>query len=190
MQKLSMTRQQRDASVGVAALRSVFQVALDWASHGCQLAAYLVMSARVKTYLKYVVCVARGYEPVVEHRLLRVFHLVIVGVALVLLLVAHYPTDERGGVSLRLVLHYGPVCLVHLAPAEHLVESRQCFRRACEHHRPAHGTVEAMYYPEEDVPRLLVLHLDIVLYNVRERSVASLVALDDLSAFLVYYDNM
>ena len=44
-----------------------------------------------------------------------------------------------------------------------------------------------MSHAKKHVARLGILHLYIFLHKIRERSVASLVALDDLSAFLIHH---
>ena len=47
-----------------------------------------------------------------------------------------------------------------------------------------------MYYTKENGTRLLVFLLDVVLHQFGKGAVASLVALNDLPALLVYDDNM
>ena len=77
-----------------------------------------------------------------------------------------------------------------LSFAEHLVESAQRLLGACKYNQSADGPVEPVYDTEKDVARFLVFLLDIILHNVRERSIARFVFLDDFSAFFVYDDNM
>ena len=47
-----------------------------------------------------------------------------------------------------------------------------------------------MHHAEENIPRLVILRLDIVFHRLGERLVAGLVALHDLAALLIDDDNM
>ena len=69
--------------------------------------------------------VGRTYHLVTQNCLLRVFHLMIIGVALVLLLVSHNPIHQLSLFQTGLILHYGPISLVHLAVSEHIVQSAE-----------------------------------------------------------------
>ena len=87
--------QQRDAAIGIAARRPIFEVAFYRATEGRQLAAYLVVAPGEQLHLEELVAVASGKEPEAQLRLLRAGHLAVVGVALVLLLVAGEPVGEK-----------------------------------------------------------------------------------------------
>ena len=47
-----------------------------------------------------------------------------------------------------------------------------------------------MHHAEKHVAGLVVLRLDIILYRFGKRHIASLVALDNLAALLIYDNNM
>ena len=190
MRKLHAAREQRDAAVGVRARRTVFQVAPDGTAHGRQLTADLVVAARQQAHLQEAVAVAVANDAVVKYRLLRPGLFCSVGIALVLLLVAHQPVGQRAlGLAGR-VLHNGPVGLVHLALGKHPVQSAQRLRRAGKDHQSAHGPVEPVHHAQEHVARLLVLLLQIVLHQLRQRPVARLVALHYFAALLGDDDDM
>ena len=128
----------------------------------------------------------------------------VVSVRLVLLLIADEPVDSLlqpppigGGFLFSTPVRegsgktrYGPIGLVHLSFGKHLVQSGEGLRGACEDDEAADGTVEAMHHAKEDGTWLVVLLLQIVLHQLRERLVASLVALDDLAALLIDDDNV
>ena len=66
MNKFYAAREQRDASVGIAARRSVLQVALYGAAHVGKLAAYLVMSSGFQLNLQQVIPVGFGFNRIGE----------------------------------------------------------------------------------------------------------------------------
>ena len=80
-----------DASVGIRAGRSVFQVAANGAANACQLAAYLVVPARVKLDFQQEVAFACRNQAVVEYGFLAARHFVFVGSGQILCLVACNP---------------------------------------------------------------------------------------------------
>ena len=75
-----------------------------------------------------------------------------------------------------------------IARAEHIVQSRECFRGLGEDNKSAHGAVKTMHNTEEHVARFVVLLFDILLHDVAERFIACFVALNDFAATLVDYD--
>ena len=125
---------------------------------------------------------------------------VIVGIAFVLFLIAHQPVLQHVPLTIIAELftshfsfltpHDGPVGLVHLALGKHLVQTGKSLRRAGKDHEAADWTIQAMHHAEEHGPWLLVLLLQIVLYNIRKGAIASLVALHDLPTLFVDYDDM
>ena len=154
------------------------------------------MATRHQVDLQQGITLRQAYLPELQHRLLAVRHLVVVGIRLILLLIARQPMLQRlPRISSHfsfLISHFydSPVRLMHLAVAEHLVQTCQRLRRAGKDHQPADGTVQPVYHAQEHSTGLGILLLDIGLHQVRERSIAGLVSLYDLSALLVYYDNM
>jgi hypothetical protein len=52
---------------------------------------------------------------------------------------------------------------VNISHTKHLVETGKSLACASEHHQSANGTVKTMHHAEENIPRLLILDLDIVL---------------------------
>ena len=149
-----------------------------------------MVATREQVHLHEPIAFAPSYKAVFQHCLLGVLHLVVVGIRLVLLLVAHEPVFKRALVLGRPVGYHRPVCLVHLALAKHVAQSAQSLRRAGEDHQSAHRTVEAVNHTKEYIPRLRILHPDVFLHGVGERGVAGLVALYNLPALLVHHDDM
>ena len=190
MDELNMARQQRYATVRIAARETVLKVATDGTTHGGKLATYLVMTPRKQPYLKYMIIVAIGQHAIVKHSLLRVLDLMVVSKALVHLLITHNPMYKATFRHHWTVLHYSPISLVDLTLAEHIVKTAQRLRRTGKNNQPTDRTVKTMGDTKEHVTRLGILLLDICLHIIRERSIASLVALDDLSAFLVHHYNV
>ena len=66
---------------------------------------------------------------------------------------------------------------MYLSIAEHIVQTGQRLRRAGKDYQTANRTVQAMYYAQEYRTRLLIFLLDVVLHNIREGTIASLVSL-------------
>ena len=157
---------------------------------GEQWTAYLVMTAREEVDLQKMVVVTVGYHLILQDSFLRPWHLMVVGVALVLFPVACEPVCERAFGLRRHLVGDRPIGLVHLPFAEHVVQPRQCFGRAGKDDKARHGTVKAMHHPEEHIARFVVLRLDIFLHRLRERTVAGLVALHDLTTLFIDDDDM
>ena len=74
---------------------------------------------------------------------------------------------------------------MNVAGAQHVVESRERLRSLGEYYGPSDGSVKAMHHTEKDVAGLCVALLDEGLDCFGERSVAGLVALDNLTGALV-----
>ena len=79
---------------------------------------------------------------------------------------------------------------MHSAFGKHLIQSRERLRCPGEDHEAAHRTIQTMYYTEKYGSRLMVLFFQIVLHNIREGTIASLIALHDLPALFVDDYNM
>lgn len=198
--ELDTASMQRYASIGIAALGTVFQVALDGATDGRQLAAYLVVTTRLEVNLKQRIAVATGNGTIRKDSALclTVDGFAVAGegmplaveacddVGLVLLLVAG---EEMLKASLRLGRRIGNDCPVGLLDfvvrLEHVVEPCQRLTGAREKHNPARGAVETMRDAKEDLAELVVLFLDVCLDGLGEGRVARLVALHNLAARLV-----
>ena len=107
-----------DAAVWVTARSTIFQVASDGATYGCQLAADLVVASCVEVYFEQVVAVGVSDNAIVQHSFLGVRTLGRVGEALVFLLVAHEVVRQCDLFLVRRVLHQRPVCLLNTSVAE------------------------------------------------------------------------
>ena len=198
--ELHTTGHQRDAAIGVGTWGSVLKVTLDGTTHRCQLTTDLMVTACHKMDFKECVVVGVGEGTVFQDGFLGVWLLRWIGVGFVLLFVADEPVLQRVPLTIVAELftfhsylftsHNRPIGLVDLALGKHLVQTREGFRGACEDDQSADGTIQAMYDAEEHGPRLRVLLLDIVLHNIREGAVASLVALNDLPTLFIDDDNM
>ena len=183
-------REKRDATIRIAARRAILQVTLDRASHLSKLTSYLMMSASHQVHFQQGIVVRMSYHLILQYRLLRVLHLMVVSITLVLLLVSHYPVGQG---CLRFpwhVLHDGPIGLVYLTITKHIVESTQCLGSLGKHHKSRNRTIKAMHHAQEHIAWLLVLLLDILFHSLRERLVASLIALHDFATSLRDYDYM
>jgi hypothetical protein len=52
---------------------------------------------------------------------------------------------------------------MYITHTEHFVKASKGFACASKHHQSANGTVKTMHHAEENISRLLILDLDIVL---------------------------
>lgn len=181
---------QRNAASRIGTRETVFQISLDGATHGGQLATDLMMPARLEIDFEQAVAVAPAHQPVMQDGLFGAGALMIINIRLVLLFV----TDQilfQG--TLRLsggVLDDGQVGFVHLAVAEHLVEPRQGLAGTGKDHHSRHGPVQTMRHAQEDIARLVVFFFDPQLEAVFERHITRLVRLHNLGARLVDDDQM
>lgn len=176
---------ERDAAVGVAAWCAVLQVALDGAAYLGELAAYLVVTASMKRHLEEEVAVALCHEAIVEHRLLAVRNLTVVGSGCVLLLVAREPMRERAFWLRRPGSDDGKVGLPDgLMLGKHLIEPGQSLTRLGKQHNAADWTVEPVNHTKIDVPWLLIPVLQVILHHIRQGDIASLVSLHDVPCLL------
>ena len=190
MNKFYAAREQRDASVGIAARRSVLQVALYGAAHVGKLATYLVMTTGEESHLKEHIVVRLGTQTVFQDGFLGTLALLVVSITLILLLIADEPVGECAFLRDGVFLDNSPIGLVNVARAEHLVQTRKGFGCAGKDNESAYGTVKTMHHAKEYVARLSVLHLYVFLHDVGERLVTGLVALYYLATCLVDDDDM
>ena len=79
---------------------------------------------------------------------------------------------------------------MYLSFGKHLVQSGECLGGSGKDDEPANGSVQPMHHAEKHFAGLLVLLFDILLYNIREGTIASLVSLYDLPALFIDDDNM
>ena len=149
-----------------------------------------MVAACEQRHLNEHIVVGHGAHLVFQHSLLGSRHFAFMCVALVLAFVASEPVGQRTFWSYITALHHCPVCLVHIARAEHVVESRQSLRCLGKHHESAYGAVESVYNAKKHVAWLVVFLLDILLHCIGQRLVAGLVALHYLAAALVDYYNV
>ena len=184
MDELHRAAQQGDAPVGIGALGAILEVALDGAAYFGKLAAYLVMAARLEVHLDEGVVVGMPDNTVVEFGPFAARHLVVIGIGLVLLLIAHQPMDESSLRLLGRVLHDGPVALLHLSVGKHRIEPRESLGGAGEHDESCHRTIQTVHHTEEHVAGLGVGFLDVLLDGVAQGLVAGLVALHNFTSRL------
>ena len=79
---------------------------------------------------------------------------------------------------------------MYLSLGKHLVQSGECLGGSGKDDESANGTVQPMHHAEKHFAGLLVLLFDILFYNIREGTIASLVSLYNLPALFVDDDNM
>ena len=182
--KVDASGMKADAAVGIAARRTVFKIAANGTTDGCQLTTDLMMTTSVKMYFKECITIRMPYDLVVKDCLLRIRTLMVVGITLVLLFVANKIMRQRSLRLARCVLHQRPVSLLHSLRTKHLIEACQGFARAGKQYHPANGTVQTMHNAEKYGAGLRILLFDIRFHRLGEWSVASLVALHDFTRTL------
>ncbi len=84
----------RDTSVGIAARGTIFQVALDRASHLSQLTSDLMMTASHKVHFQKCIMICMTYHLILQYRFLRILHLMVVSIAFILLFVSYNPMSQ------------------------------------------------------------------------------------------------
>ena len=94
MNEANASGKEGDAAVGIAARRTILEVALDGTADGGELTAYLMVTAREELYLVKLIVVASGQAGEAQLSLLRARDFVVVSVGLVLLLVTGEPVGE------------------------------------------------------------------------------------------------
>ena len=179
-----------DAAVGIAARRTVFKIAANGTTDGCQLTTDLMMTTSVEMYFKECITIRMPNDLVVKDSLLRIRTLMVVGITLVLLLVANKIMRQRSLRLARCVLHQRPVSLLNSLRTKHLIETRQGLAGAGKQYHPANGTVQTMHNAEKYGAGLRILLLNIQFHRLGERSIAGLVALHDLTCALRDDDYM
>ena len=137
-----------------------------------------------------MVTIGMTYDLVVEDGFLGSRTFVVVGVALVLLLVAHEIMRQGGLWLAGCILHECPVSFLNGLCTEHLIKACQGLAGAGKQHHPADGTIQTMHDAEKYGARLRVTLLNIRFHRLGERRVARLVALDDFTCALRDDDYM
>src|SRR5690242_17056797 len=69
------------------------------------------------------------------------------------------------------ILHHRPIGLPDLFALEHLIEPCQCFACPGKKNNTAHGPVDTVNRTNEYFAGLIVFFLDVLLYEITERSV-------------------
>ena len=190
MLKAEPARMKADAAIRIAARSPILQVATDGTTHLGQLASYLVVATRLELNLQQIIAFRMGHDTIAEHRALAARHLAVVGTSLVGTLVARQPMRERSLLLRRAVGHDGPIRLADpLMLRKEGIQAGQSLAGTRKKYDTTNGAIQTMDNTKEDVTRLLVTSLQVVLHDIRERRVARLVALHNLAAGLVdYYD--
>lgn len=185
MDEFSAAGVQADAAVFVGAVEAIFQVALDGAADLRQLTAYLMMTTCLEMDFEQKIAVGMGNHTVVQFCSFGVGMLFVVRIALVLLFIPDEPVHQIIFLFRRTILDDGPIGLLHFTVAKHVVEPCQRLAGLGKQHDAANRTIQTMRHADKDVPGFAILLLDPFLQHFRERLVARLVALDDLTARLV-----
>ena len=94
MNEANASGKEGDAAVGIAARRTILEVALDGTADGGELTAYLMVTAREELHLEELIAVTSGQAGEAQLSLLRAGNLVVVSVGLVLLLVTGEPVGK------------------------------------------------------------------------------------------------
>ena len=188
--ELDTTGVEADAAIGVATVEAILEVTLDGTADLGKLTADLMMTACLQVHLHQMIVGEAAEQTVVEDGLLAAGTLTVVGIRLVLLFVADEPVLEGALLLRRTVLDDGPVGLVDLSVAEHLVEPLQGLAGLGEHHDAAGGTIETMHDADEGVARLVILLFQVGGNGGTQGLIAGLVALHNLANSLVDDDDM
>ena len=135
MHQFHMARVQSNASVGQTARRAILQVASDGHPNRCKLAAYLVVATCHETNFQQLVMVGGDQGAVEQDGFFGPRNLPLIRSCTVLLLVSGEPMAQLdpslcvgwrlmdGRKSTCFAWHDGPIGLVHLSGAEHLVQT-------------------------------------------------------------------
>lgn len=186
-----VARMKGDAPVGIASWGAIFQITFYGASHLGQLASYLVVPSSVETDLQEVISVAGGYELIVKYSFFGTRHLSFIGSCRIGLLLAGEPVCEGSFRFFGAILYYGPIGLAHFVVfGKHLVQARQGLACLGKQYNARNRSVQPVHYAQIYVAGLVVLVLEPVLDNIREGSVAGLVALHNLPRLFVHYYKM
>ena len=190
MDKLRATCVQANASILIGTIETIFQIPLDRTSHLRQLTADLMVPPRLQIDLQQIIIIRMGDQFITQDGFLGIRPLGIVSVTLILLLVPHQPIHQLTLILRGTVLDDRPIRLAHLTDTKHLVQAREGLARLGENHDPAHRTIQTVRDTDKDIPGLAILLLQPYLQHLRERLIARLVALHDLTAGLIYRYNM
>ena len=172
---------QADAAIGVAAFGPVFQVALDRTTDSGELHPDLMLSACEKFHLDEVIVVGLRDDAVFQHSFLCAWFLDGGGIRFVVAFGGGDVVHQRVLVFWWPVLGYGPICLVDIAIAEHLVHSCQCLAGLGKHHEAEYWAVETVHHATEHVARFGIFLLNPLFYGFRQWRVAGFVALNDFA---------
>ena len=167
-----------DATIGVAARCTIFEVALDRTSDVGQLAADLMVPAGMQIYVEQVVSAIADSNCMIFEA--GQFGIGAPGgdyIAFVAFLDLDEPILKHVGFLGRGVADNGPVVLLEIAGAHLLNHTTQCFGGFRKQHNPTYRTVEAMDDTAVDLAGLVVADLDVLFDEVGQAGVACLVAL-------------
>ena len=156
-----------NAAVGIAAWRTILQVAFDGTAYLCKLTAYLMVATGMQRNFKQDVAFRLCNNTIIEHGFLAVWHFSVVGSGRVLFLVSRQPMRKRTFQLRRFVCDNGKISLPDsLVLGKHPVESRQSLACFGKEDDAADGTVQPVDHTEIDVTGLLVLVLQLSLHFI------------------------
>ena len=89
-----------------------------------------------------------------------------------------------------MVFHNRPIRFAHVALSKQLVHAREPLACARKHHQPTGWAVDAVRHSAEHVAWLLVFLFNPSLQRFHQWLIACAVALHDLAASLVYYNEV
>ena len=190
MREGDATRMQTDAAVRIGAFGTILQVALDRATHVCQLATDLMMATRTEVDLQQVIAVRGGQQTIMKLGTTCARPVGLADVAFVLSLVAPKPVDEHALRLRRSLAHDGPVRLTDAAVAKERIHTRQSLAGLGKDDGARDRSIEAMHNADEHVARLSVFLSDPLPQLIRQRGIARLIALHDLVARLADGDQV
>ena len=102
-------------------------------------------------------------QPVVQNGPFTLGPFAVVGIALILLLVAHQVVHQLSLLLWRRRGDDSPVGLLHLLGLKHRVQSAQRLAGLGKNHKTAYGAVQAVGYTDKDIAGFVVLHLQVAL---------------------------
>ena len=147
---------QTDAAVWITARSAILQVALNGASHLCQLASYLMMATCMQLYFQKEIAFAGGYKSVIQYRFLRVWYLTFVSLGCVCLLVTCQPMCQGAALLRWFVGHNGPVGFPYLLMfGKELVQAGRALLVFAKSTTPDTGLSRRCTTPRNTFPGLL-----------------------------------
>ena len=190
MNQLQVAGMQTDATVGIAALVAVFEVALNRTADGGQLGPYLMMPSGKKFHFQQGVVFRTPQYMVKKFGFLSTWPSGLAGIGFILFFVLVQTVCQFSLGNLRAVPCQGPINLRQFPLADKFVGSFQGLAGFGKQQSAAYRTVETVRHTQKNVAGLLIPLFDKIFETLYERTVAGSVALHDLPSLFVDNQQM